>query len=151
MSNCCFTLLFLVAVAPLSAGEGLPKPIQTKPGQTAHYVKVSASASKPDPSGKQLVTINLEIDSKIFLIANPPGNDDFDLDMTTLRIEVEGEKIESKVHYPPGEKLKVDGLFQLQIYQKKAVITATVHRKPGDTRPLVAVTSMHGSQFVHRG
>src|SRR5437660_7834389 len=66
-------------------------------------VKVSATVTKPDAAGKQLVTVILAHDLGWHTYANPVGNDDFDSNKTVVTVKAKGKPVNVKVDYPTGK------------------------------------------------
>jgi thiol:disulfide interchange protein len=98
-------------------------------------VKVTASATKPDAEGNQVVTLNLDIEKPYHVYANPVGN--MDLEDTATTVTVPKEKAETvKIDYPEGKLEKDATLGDYKIYEDKVTIKARVRRAKGDTGPL---------------
>jgi DsbC/DsbD-like thiol-disulfide interchange protein len=97
-------------------------------------VKVTASATKPDAAGKQIVTVTFVIDKGWHIYANPVGNELLAEAKTVVDIKSTG-KPEVKVKYPDG-KVFQDKDDRYRIYENKVSIQATVLRAKGDASPL---------------
>jgi DsbC/DsbD-like thiol-disulfide interchange protein len=124
--GCCgLVLAGLVLAGPAEAAKSDAK------------VKVTATADKPDSSGKQVVTITLQIDKGWHTYANPVGQKDFPGLPTAVTITAKVKPLKVTVDYPKG-KLENDpnGGGTYFVYEDKAVIKATVQRAKGDTSPL---------------
>ncbi len=123
----CAPALFALAL-PTMAGD---KNSESK-------VKATAEATKAGNDGKQTVTITLEIMKGWHIYANPVGDDDFEVNKTSVVIHAK-DKVETSVKYPAG-KTKVEKLgkkeIKTQIYEGKVAIQAKVTRTMGDTSPL---------------
>ena len=110
--------------------------MQLPPGPNSrHVVKVSVTSSKPDNSGKQTVTVNMDIDKGCFIFANPVKNEDLEPIQTRVYITSEKKLTDVKVQYPPGKQQMKHKLTWMQ-YERKIAIQAVVQRAPGDTGPL---------------
>jgi DsbC/DsbD-like thiol-disulfide interchange protein len=130
--------LLLGAVA-LVAGHG---PSAEAGGKKKSYVKLSATATKPDDDGRQEVTITMEIEKPWYAYANPVGLEDLENAQTKVKLSAKGKLEDVKVEYPAG-KVKVDGTSKYNIYEDKVAIKAKVRRARDDASPLtVTVTYM---------
>lgn len=99
-------------------------------------VKVAVDAAKPDPSGKQTITIELDINPGWHIYANPVGNEDLANAQTVVKVAGKNKLESVKVAYPKG-KLKEDKLAgDYVIYEGKVQIKAVVQRAAGDAEPL---------------
>ncbi len=100
-------------------------------------IKVTATADKPSADGKQVVTINLDVEKGWHAYANPISDKDFPGVPTTVTISASQKPEKVTVDYPKGkattDPLTKDTYFT---YEGKAVIKATVQRAKGDTSPL---------------
>ena len=109
-------------------------------------VKASASASKIDGDGKQIVTVTLDIQKGWLLYANPvkftfgDGKMDsefvtfFKMNRTQVFVEPK-EKVTYLARYPSG-KTKVDGKDRFSVYEGRVVIPVHLERMPGEASPL---------------
>jgi hypothetical protein len=123
-------LLVAGTEAPLCAQEAKQPP-------WARHVRVTAKADKPDASGKQAITINLDIDDRWHAFANPVGCEELESAQTVVRIKGAVEPNGVKVDYPPGRLIKEPILgIAYRIYEKKASIRAVVQRAAGGSGPL---------------
>lgn len=103
-------------------------------------VKVSAKATKPDASGKQVITVTMDINEGWYIYANPVKNKEMLNQQTILNIEgIAPEKVE--VRYPSGKE-KSSELGIHNIYQGKVAIQAAVQRSSDDAALEVGVTFM---------
>jgi DsbC/DsbD-like thiol-disulfide interchange protein len=102
------------------------------------HVKVSATATRPDGEGRQVVTVTLEIDKDWHTYANPVKNDDLDGARTRVKVSSAKDLQAASVAYPPG-KLHKYGKDTMLIYEGKVEIRATIQRAAGDTGPLDVV------------
>jgi hypothetical protein len=136
------TSCFFISVGVLlyAAGPVLAQPERSK---TSSYVKVRGVANKPNDTGRQIVTVTLEIDENYILIGDKVPED-----LATLQFQVKfiinGKPAEAEILYPRGkvEKDKVFGDYT--IYEGKVACTGTVRRAAGDTSPIEVVVTMQG-------
>jgi DsbC/DsbD-like thiol-disulfide interchange protein len=98
-------------------------------------VKATAKAEKPDPQGKQVVTLTLQIDSPWHIYANKLP-EDFPGRPTTVAVEAKTKPDSVKVDYPPGKAVKDKMFGEYHVYEEKAEIKITVQRARGDNGPL---------------
>src|SRR5262245_46465936 len=87
-------------------------------------VKVTAKGDKPDASGKQVVTVTLDITPKFLLTANPPGNDLFEADATKVTVTGKNKPESVKIDYPVGEVVKEKLVGEYKVYKGKVTIKA---------------------------
>lgn len=99
-------------------------------------VKVTATAKKADASGKQVVTVNLDINKGWHVYANPVGNETLEQAQTTVTVNSKTKPKEIKLLYPDGVLKKDATVGDYRIYKEKVQIQATVLRAGGDTGPL---------------
>lgn len=99
-------------------------------------VKVRAAADKPDASGKQIVTVTLDIDNGWHIYANPVGQQDLESVQTTVAISGVSKTEKVQVSYPEGKLINDAVVGKYVTYEEQAVIKATVQRAKGDTGPL---------------
>jgi DsbC/DsbD-like thiol-disulfide interchange protein len=122
-----FALALAVGGGPLArAGGGKKQESQ---------VKLSATASKVDADGHQVVTVIMDINSGWHAYANPVEFDQLENAQTVVKITSANKLQEVKINYPAGKR-HVDGKDSFFIYEGKVEIQATVKRAPGDTGPL---------------
>ncbi len=129
------SLARLLPVALLLGAVALLAGPAVEAGGKRSHTKVTATSTKPDPQGRQTVTVTLEIDSGWYAYANPVGHEDLEQAQTTLKFTSKTKLEEVKIEYPKG-KLKVDGKERYHIYEDKVAIKAHVRRAKGDTGPL---------------
>jgi DsbC/DsbD-like thiol-disulfide interchange protein len=99
-------------------------------------VKVTAAASKPDPSGKQVITLDLKINKDWYIYANPVGHEDLASAQTVVTVQGKNKPEAVKIEYPAG-KLKKDSVVgTYYVYEDRVQVRATVQRAAGDTEPL---------------
>lgn len=99
-------------------------------------VKLSAKATKPDDSGKQVVTVTMDINKGWHAYANPVGNPDLRSSQTVVTVTGK-EKLEAvKIAYPEGKVVNDKLVGNYRTYEGKVDIQATVQRARGDTGPL---------------
>jgi DsbC/DsbD-like thiol-disulfide interchange protein len=121
-----------VCSPPVEAGKKEPSP-----------TKVSATATRPDADGNQVVTVTLEIDKPWHVYANPTGNEMVESNKTTVAVSSKTKLEEAKIAYPPGKPYVAFG-EKFFIYEDKVSITARIRRAKGDTGPLdVTITYMN--------
>jgi hypothetical protein len=97
-------------------------------------VKASATTTEPGADGKQMVTLNLEIEKPWHLYANPTPAD-FPGIPTTVTVE-KVKPGDVKVDYPPGKLVKDAVIGDYKVYEDKVSIKAIVQRAKGDKGPL---------------
>jgi DsbC/DsbD-like thiol-disulfide interchange protein len=99
-------------------------------------VKVTATATKPDGSGKQVITVTLLHNQGWHTYANPVGNPDFASNETVVKVFAKGKPIDAKVEYPIGKVIKDKVVGDYKVYENKIDIKAAIQRSPGDNSPL---------------
>ncbi len=99
-------------------------------------VKVTATATKPDSSGKQLVTVSLVHNKGWHTYANPIGNEELDPNKTLVTVKAKGSPLAANVEYPMGKLTKDKIVGDYKVYENKIDIRATVQRAQGDNSPL---------------
>lgn len=97
-------------------------------------VKLTATASKVDKEGRQVVTIKLKVNKDWHAYANPVKNELLEAAQTTIEIKT-GKKLDATIAYPQGKKV-IDGKESYYIYEGDVEILATFKRPTGDTAPL---------------
>jgi DsbC/DsbD-like thiol-disulfide interchange protein len=120
------TALLVLAAAHVQAGGK----------KSDSEVKVTATATKPDGAGKQVVTVTLAHNKGWHTYANPVGNDDFDGNKTVVTVFAKGKSLAAKVDYPAGKVTKDKIIGDYNVYENKTEIQAVVQRAQGDTSPL---------------
>src|SRR5262245_49240700 len=65
-------------------------------------VKITASATKPDGDGKQMITITMIHNKDWHTYANPVGNEDLASNQTKVTITAKQKPTSVKIDYPPG-------------------------------------------------
>jgi DsbC/DsbD-like thiol-disulfide interchange protein len=130
----------LLALAALLSGIALTLSPTTAHAQkkSDSVVKATASADKPDPDGKQVVTITLTMDKGWHIYANPVGLSDLEEAQTLVTISGKEKPAGVKVEYPEGTLVKDKVVGDYKVYEDKTTIKATVTRAKGDTGPLEA-------------
>ncbi|MBM3994663.1 MAG: hypothetical protein FJ303_10995 [Planctomycetes bacterium] len=109
-------------------------------------VKATISATKLTASGKQTVTVTLEIEKGWYIYANPVNDEDYEINRTRLSFKAK-DKVTALVNYPTG-KMKSGAKYF--IYEGKVVIESELKRTPGDTGPVevsIAVNSCGGPKM----
>jgi DsbC/DsbD-like thiol-disulfide interchange protein len=100
-------------------------------------VKVTAAATKPDASGKQVVTVNLDINKGWYCYANPVGQELLESAQTKVTVvSTKGKLQDVKISYPKGKLKKDATVGDYSIYEGHVAIQANVQRAAGDTAPL---------------
>jgi hypothetical protein len=99
-------------------------------------VKILASASPSDSSGKQALTITLVHEKGWHTYANPIGNPEFDNNKTVVTVYCEGKPIGARVEYPPGTVIKSSVIGDYRVYENKVKIKVLVPRAPCVSNPL---------------
>lgn len=112
------TLLLVTPAAPAQKSSG-------------DVVKASVAVEKPDASGKQVVTITLDVDSRYHIYANPVGLEDLASNQTVVT-GGKGAAGGVKVEYPAGELKKDKIVGDYRIYKGKVTIKAAVQRAGAD-------------------
>jgi DsbC/DsbD-like thiol-disulfide interchange protein len=114
----------------------------TMPGALAQgkksdsVVKATATATKPDADGNQVVTVTLAHDSGWHTYANPVGQDDLANAQTVVTVNAKTKPEDVKVEYPAGKLIKDKVVGDYKVYDDKVTIKAVVKRAKGDTSPL---------------
>ena len=99
-------------------------------------VKVTASATKIDPQGKQVITITLAPNSGWYVYANPVGNKELEAAETVISLKGKMKLKDVAVNYPGGTLVPDKVVGDYKVYDGKTEIQATVIRAAGDTGPL---------------
>ena len=123
--------LCTMIVAVAAAKTQLPGPRN----DSSSVVKVSVSSSLPDESGKQTVTVTIDIDKGCHIFANPVKNEDLEFWQTRVKITSENKLANIKVEYPPGS-LRTQNKETWMLYEGKISIPVVVQRARGDSGPL---------------
>jgi DsbC/DsbD-like thiol-disulfide interchange protein len=116
-------------------------------------VKAEVKADKPDASGKQTVSVTLNIDKAWHIYANPVGGDPFlEPGATKLSFLAGTAKIEdAKVEYPKGKRVTVKG-DSYNVYEDTVTIKATVQRpKDGPVKLKIKVQACNDSNCLLPG
>jgi DsbC/DsbD-like thiol-disulfide interchange protein len=98
-------------------------------------VKVTATATKPDADGKQVVTVTFVIAKGWHIYANPVGNSDLAETRTVVEIKAAG-KPKVEVTYPAGKVIMDKDVGNFRVYEEKVNVQAKVLRSNGDQSPL---------------
>jgi len=117
-------------------GVGVISDLPAAGKKATDRVKVSAAATKPDQSGKQVVTVTMVIDKGWHVYANPVGNPKYPLNATVVSLNAKVKPSKVNVAYPPGKLLEDKDEGKFQIYEGKVTIRAVVQRANGDVGPL---------------
>ena len=106
-------------------------------------VKLSAKATKPDETGKQVITVTMNINKGWHAYANPVGNADLRSSQTVITVTGKEKVNLVKVAYPEGKVVNDKVIGNYRTYEGQVNIPVTVQRAKGDTGPLeVAVRFM---------
>jgi hypothetical protein len=112
-------------------------PVLARPTKSDSKVKVTLEASKPDDSGTQVVTLNLDVEKAWHIYANSVGNGDLAEAATVVTFPK--DKAETvKIEYPEGKLEKDATVGDYRIYEGQVTIKAHVRRAKGDSGPLEA-------------
>lgn len=95
--------------------------------------KISVASTAPDESGKQLVTVTLDVKKGWHMYANPVDNEDLRGAQTVVKIL--GAK-DTNVLYPPGLPQSNNTFGSHKVYEGRTNIKVVVVRPAGDNRPL---------------
>src|SRR6266403_2769645 len=138
-------LLHTITLFATLGGAGVLCIGEAQGGKSEEKVRVIATATKIDATGKQTVTITLEIDKGIAVYANPVNltwggkpEPDFDSDRTHVTIRAK-EKVTTTVKYPKGKVFTTKFLkdvVQYEYYDGRVQLEAVVQRVAGDVSPL---------------
>jgi hypothetical protein len=105
-------------------------------GNTQSVVKVTATADKLLPDGRQQILVVLEVAADCFVYANPVGNEELRLNATVIRVASKDKLASVKIAYPAGD-LQQDRLIgDYRIYQGRVEIPVAVRRTAGAEEPL---------------
>ena len=107
-------------------------------------VKVSATATKIEATGKQTVTVTLDIDKGWHIYANPVGDDLFEPVQTVVKVTAGVKLVRVDVRYPTG-KVHDDIGIKWMSYEEKVDITIVVERAEGDTSALEVEASFNAT------
>lgn len=99
-------------------------------------VKIKATATPVDASGKQEVVLTLDINKGWHLYANPVGNEEFESARTQVKIDSKSAPATVKIDFPKGNVHTDKTVGKLNVYQGKVEIRASVQRAQGDQSPL---------------
>jgi hypothetical protein len=124
--------ILLTSLALLAAGTLA----LARPAKSDANVKVTATATKPDAGGNQVLTLNLDIAKPWHLYANPAGNEDLADSQTVVTVSAKEKPEAVKVEYPEGKLVKDPVVGDYRIYEGQVTIKAQVRRAKGDTSPL---------------
>jgi DsbC/DsbD-like thiol-disulfide interchange protein len=111
-------------------------PVDAQGRRSDSEVAITATATKPDASGKQVLTIVMKHNKGWHTYANPVGNEDFDSNKTVLSVQAKMKPLAIKVNYPTGTVHKDKVVGDYNIYEGQTQIQATVQRGQGDTSAL---------------
>jgi hypothetical protein len=124
--------VLLASLALLAAGTFA----LARPDKSDAKVKVTATATRPDANGNQVLTLNLDIEKPWHLYANPVGNEDMADAQTVVTVTAKEKPEAVKVEYPEGKVATDKSIGKYKIYEGKVAIKAQVRRAKGDTSPL---------------
>ncbi len=133
----------IVALAALLIGLGTALDLQAGGKKSDSQVKITASASKIDGDGNQVVTVKLAVNKGWHIYANPVGNSDLASSQTVVTVNAKAKPEELKVTYPPGKVTEDKVVGDYKVYEGEVNIKAALKRAAGDTGPLeVAIRFM---------
>lgn len=95
---------------------------ENKPPQP---VQVTATVSKPNAEGRQILTVKLAIEKGWHIYANPPGA--AGPIPTTLQVSASVPLRDLQIEYPPG-KAKTQAGETFRVYEEQAEIRVVVQR-----------------------
>jgi uncharacterized protein len=98
-------------------------------------LKAKATATKLDASGKQVVTVTIDINKGWHIYANPVDHEFLVNGQTKLTIGAKVKPTAVDVKYPAGKTI-VDGKEKYNVYEGQVTIQAVVQRAAGDASPL---------------
>jgi len=104
--------------------EAPTPPANPKTAADVTAIVVQADAVK---DGVQSFTVTLAIAKPWHLYANPPLGKDLAESATTVEVLIDGQVVEAKIDYPPGEVQK-DALADYRIYKGSVTIRGSVKR-----------------------
>jgi hypothetical protein len=111
---------------------------------SAGKVKAQATATKPDASGKQVITVTLDIDKGWHLYANPPDNKIVADAQTVVTVKTPVKPQSVDVKYPPGSRYFDEVAKEtFKVYEGRVMIRAIVQRAAGDTGPLQVLVKVN--------
>lgn len=100
-------------------------------GRSDAKVKLTAVPGKVDSSGKQTITLKLEIEKGWHLYANPVANENFEPNQTIVKVYGGVQEAATKVVYPKGHEYVVNK-EKILIYEGATQIGVTVQRLNND-------------------
>jgi DsbC/DsbD-like thiol-disulfide interchange protein len=124
-----------VVLLALAVVIGGPPALGAGGKKTESQVKLTATASKIDGDGRQVVTITMDINKGWHAYANPVQFELLEEAQTKVNISSATKLQEVKIKYPEGKRY-VEGKDTYFAYEGKVEITATIKRAAGDTGPL---------------
>jgi uncharacterized protein YyaL (SSP411 family) len=123
---------FLGGNEPVAAIAKEPQAPRDAKSKSDSVVKVTAKAEKPGADGKQVVKITLAIDKGWHIYGNPIGNPDLESSETAVTITAK-TPIETTIDFPKGKLIEDKLVGNYRVFEKEAVITATVEWPKGST------------------
>ncbi len=108
-------LMTLALVVPTGLAGGKLNPVQ-----------VTATAGKPDESGKQTITVKISIAKGWHIYANPVDNEEVDKAATEVTITAAGKPVAAKVSYPAGKELTDKSIGKFKAYEESVTIPAEI-------------------------
>lgn len=126
LGNCALVAAFVLICAV--DGDAGAKP--------AKKVKISATASKSDAGGNQMVIITLDIDKGWHTYANPVDNADLRGAQIQLKVRAKEPLQGVDVKFPPGTPYSDKTLGNFKAYEGRVNIKVAISRAVGDTGPL---------------
>ena len=135
-------LVALTGAAVLTLANGNVLTAQEVDKTSAGKVKAKAESAGPNASGKQTITLTLDIDKGWHLHANPVKNETFEPNKTVVEVKGTVKPQSVTVKYPAGT-VRDDGLGKYMAYEGRVTIPVEVQRAAGDTGPLQVVISVN--------
>jgi DsbC/DsbD-like thiol-disulfide interchange protein len=135
---------FLVGLALFVVSDATAGTLPAQRPTIADKVKITAAGTKPDASGKQVITVTLNIEKGWVIYANPVGNGDYKLEECKVTVTSKAKLAGVKISYPPSKVVQNRLVGNYNIWENKVIVTAIVTRDQDDTGPLTVAVSLHG-------
>lgn len=113
-----------------SAGDGLMR--------SDSKVKITVEASKPDASGKQTITLAIQVEKGWHIHANPVNNKGLEANKTTVAVYAGKKEVAAKVDYPAGTTEKM-GDESLSVYTGLVKVPVYLTRDGDAKEPLTFI------------
>lgn len=112
--------------------------------KASNFVKVTISKPTIGPGNSRQFTVNLIIDEKCFLFANPVGQEELEAAKARLDFTLEGMPVDADIVYPPGLKVKDKLIGDYNVYRGRIAIAVTLRPPPGATAPVELAVRLLG-------